>query len=67
MREEHLAPHKANVLTVVFESMSNSSLVNLDRRFDFPTPESPMMTTVQQRCNQIGWATRLQVVYVLVG
>lgn len=33
---------------VVFDSRLNSFLVNLDRRLDFPTPESPIRTTTNK-------------------
>ena len=36
----------ANSTPIVdFDSKLNSFLVNLERRFDFPTPESPIRTT----------------------
>ena len=39
----------ANSTPIVdLDSKLNSFLVNLDRRFDLPTPESPMRTTFKQ-------------------
>lgn len=35
-----------SIPTVDFESTLNVFFVNLERRFVFPTPESPTMTTV---------------------
>ena len=34
---------------VVFDSKLNSFRVNLDNKFDFPTPESPISTTKDDR------------------
>lgn len=38
---------------VVLDSKLNSFLVNLESKFDFPTPESPIRTTYKEIKNKV--------------
>lgn len=45
----------ANSTPIVdFDSKLNSFLVNLDNKFDFPTPESPISTTGTKKKTELG-------------